>query len=97
MDYTPQSEPIKGYYLAYALDKETLKPVDIYIKKTYSNPESEDVVKYLFYRKKTDGSLKLVGSRQFTFNDTIQKITPGYMESLDESIAGIGFLERGQP
>lgn len=94
IDYTPVSEPIEGYYMAYALDKKTLKPVDIYIKKTFSDPTSEDVVKYYFYRKKPDGGLKLVGTRNFTFNDELQKIMPGCMESLDDTIIGVGHLEQ---
>ena len=92
LDYTPISEPREGYYLAHVLDRKTLKPVDIYIQKQYSNSVSAE---YFFYRKIYDDLLKLVGIRHLKFNDDIQKVTPSdrYMVSYDKNLMGIGLLE----
>lgn len=85
-NYKPVSEPIEGYYLSHALDKKTLKPVDIYIKE-YAEGE------YNLFRKNPDGSLKNVGSRIINFQNNCKNIFPGFMESLDKSIIGLGHLE----
>ena len=98
MDYIPQSlpeeyyVPEEGYYTTYALDKKTLKPVDIYVSNFYRNSDS---IRYHFYKRSSFGTLINVGSRQVKFNDELQKISPSdyYMFSRDESLLGVGLLE----
>ena len=95
IDYEPVSAPREGYYLTYVLDKETGKPVDIYIRQVYSNfrdPKKPWLFKekYCFYRLDDEGNLKFVGERRISRNPQDMKIASGYMETIDKSLVGLG-------
>lgn len=89
-DYTPKIEPRKGYQRSFVFDRETLEPVDIYIKCVKENLQEKE---YHLFRKNSDGGLKLVGMRSMTFDTINKKIAPGSMESFDKTLVGPGVIE----
>lgn len=99
LDYTPISKPREGYFLTYVLNTKNSNPVDIYVKRLYSNfrcPKEPrfNEEKYLFYREIPDGNLKLVGTRWMTFDMNNKIITPGRMDSYDKTLMGVGLREQ---
>ena len=99
MDYTPISEPREGYFLTFVLGNNSDNPVDIYVKQIYSsfmNPQKPSLMeeKYCFYRENPNGELTPVGTRWITFDVKNKKITPGFMESKDKTLSGIGLREQ---
>lgn len=95
LDYTPVSKPRDGYFLTYVLADKTSEPVDIYVKRLYSyfrnsKDTSLNNEKYILYREKPDGSLKLVGARWMTFDIQGKTIAPGHMDSYDKELKGTG-------
>jgi len=89
-DYTPKIEPRKGYQRSFVFDRETLEPVDIYIKCVKDDLHEKE---YHLFRTNPDGSLKLIGQRSMTFDAFNKKIAPGAMESFDKTLLGAGIIE----
>lgn len=91
--YSPEFAPkrrtdSKGYAVTTVIDKETNKPVEVYVKRISKTNHLEN---WGIYKKEGD-EYQEIGFRSFGINKILGAITPGYMQNGDseKKYAGIG-------